>query len=57
MVARDTSGNAVLVPEVMLKEGAGVYLDDLDGVALAVALGVPVHYIEPSPWGLYAAIK
>lgn len=49
-------GDGVLVPEVMLKEGAGVFLDDLDRAVLADELGVPVRIIEPSPRGLYDAI-
>lgn len=50
-------GDAVLIPAVMLKEGEGVFLDDLDCAAIAEAVGRPVREVEASPSGLYAALQ
>jgi putative radical SAM enzyme (TIGR03279 family) len=50
-------GDGVLVPDVMLKEGAGVFLDDLTVTDIASALGVPVMVTEATPAGLYALLK
>ena len=50
-------GDLVIVPDVMLKEGAGVFLDDLPVKELATALGCPVAVAESSPAGIYAALR
>ena len=49
-------GDEVLVPEVALRDGAGVFLDDLAPADLARSLGVPVTPVEPEPAALLAAI-
>lgn len=46
----------VIVPDVMLKEGEGVFLDDLSLPDLEQALGVPVLVCEASPTGLYRVL-
>jgi NifB/MoaA-like Fe-S oxidoreductase len=49
-------GEAVLVPAVALRDGEGVFLDDLTPDDLARALGVPVIPVEPEPRALLAAL-
>jgi putative radical SAM enzyme (TIGR03279 family) len=49
-------GDEVLVPSVALRDGAGVFLDDLSPVDLAGSLGVPVRPVETSPSALVAAL-
>jgi putative radical SAM enzyme (TIGR03279 family) len=46
----------VLVPDVMLKEGEGVFLDDLSPRDLAELLGTRVMVVPSSPWGVYEAL-
>ena len=55
-VAGQDLGELVLIPDVMLKEGEGVFLDDLDIQSLSTALGRPVVVIESTPGGLHAAL-
>ena len=49
-------GEAVLVPSVALRDGAGVFLDDLTPADLTSSLGVPVHPVEPDARALLAAL-
>jgi putative radical SAM enzyme (TIGR03279 family) len=49
-------GDAVLVPAVAIRDGAGVFLDDLAPADLGRALGVPVTAVEPTPSALLAAV-
>jgi putative radical SAM enzyme (TIGR03279 family) len=49
-------GAAVLVPAVAIRDGEGVFLDDLTPGDLAAALGVPVRVIEPTARGLLDAL-
>ena len=42
-------GDAVLVPAVAVRDGAGVFLDDLAPADLATALRTPVIPVEPTP--------
>ena len=50
-------GELVLVPDVMLKEGEGVFLDDLPLEELESALGTPVLVVESTPFGIYEAAR
>jgi putative radical SAM enzyme (TIGR03279 family) len=50
-------GDFLLIPEVMLKEGAGSFLDNLTPADLGRELGLPVHSFEPTPDGLYKLLK
>jgi NifB/MoaA-like Fe-S oxidoreductase len=50
-------GEAVLVPAVALRDGEGVFLDDLTPDDLAQALGVPVIPVEPEPRALLDALS
>jgi putative radical SAM enzyme (TIGR03279 family) len=53
--ARDL-GEAVLVPAVALRDGEGVFLDDLTPADLARTLGVPVVAVEAAPRALRRAV-
>jgi putative radical SAM enzyme (TIGR03279 family) len=50
-------GRAVLVPAVAVRDGDGVFLDDLTPADLARDLGVPVRVIQPTPGALLRAIR
>ncbi|HSB43008.1 MAG TPA: DUF512 domain-containing protein [Methylomirabilota bacterium] len=49
-------GDEVLVPAVALRDGAGVFLDDLTPADVAAALGTPVTAVEPDAPALLAAL-
>lgn len=49
-------GDLVLVPAVALKDGEGVFLDDLTPLDLATHLGVPVKAVGPTPRALLRAL-
>lgn len=51
------AGETVLVPEVMLKEGEGCFLDDMTPAELQQQLGVPVVPFEATPGGLYRQLR
>lgn len=50
-------GDAVLIPDVMLKDGEGLFLDDLSVAELAEALSTKVVVAEATPQGICVAIK
>ena len=50
-------GDLVLVPDVMIKEGEGVFLDDLTLEELERELGKRVLVVESNPFGIYDALK
>ncbi|NOQ52325.1 MAG: DUF512 domain-containing protein, partial [Desulfuromonadaceae bacterium] len=45
-------GQGVLIPDVILKEGEELLLDDLTLTDLAEKLRVPVLAVDSSPWGV-----
>lgn len=47
----------LLIPSVMLKEGAGVFLDDLTPDQLSRSLRMPVMVFDASPSGLYRTLR
>jgi NifB/MoaA-like Fe-S oxidoreductase len=49
-------GDEILVPAVALRDGAGVFLDDLTPADLAQTLGTPVTPVEPTAPALLAAL-
>jgi NifB/MoaA-like Fe-S oxidoreductase len=51
------SGALIVIPDVMLKEGEGVFLDDLTTGDIERALNVRTLVVESSPQGLYAGLK
>jgi putative radical SAM enzyme (TIGR03279 family) len=56
LAATDDLGAVVLVPAVTLRDGDGVFLDDLTPADLARDLGVPVRVIDPTAAALVAAL-
>lgn len=50
-------GRALLVPDVMLKEGEGVFLDDVSLETLEERLGSRVTAFDTTPPGLYRVLK
>lgn len=50
-------GAALLIPDVMLKEGEGIFLDDMTLDALGKQLGCQVVQFEADPRGFYRALK
>lgn len=49
-------GDLVLVPDVMMKEGEGVFLDGVGLEELEEELGTRVLVVESTPFGIYDAI-
>ena len=49
--------DVLLVPDVMLREGDGLFLDDMSTKELGKKLKIEVRVIESSPAGLYEAVK
>jgi len=50
-------GEFLLIPEVMLKEGEGCFLDNQTPEALSQKLGMPVACFESTPGGLYRTLQ
>ncbi|MDA8413064.1 MAG: DUF512 domain-containing protein [Desulfobacteraceae bacterium] len=50
-------GRALLVPDVMLKEGEGVFLDDVTLAELGTRLGCRVETFDCTPQGLHRLLK
>jgi putative radical SAM enzyme (TIGR03279 family) len=57
LAAQGDLGEAVLVPAVAVRDGDGVFLDDVTPADLARELGVPVKVIEPEPRALLRALR
>jgi putative radical SAM enzyme (TIGR03279 family) len=49
-------GDDVLVPGTALRDGDGIFLDDLSLADLTASLGVPVRAVEPTPAALFRAL-
>jgi len=50
-------GSCLLVPDVMLKEGEGVFLDDVSLDGLERRIGCPVIVFDSTPGGCYKALR
>lgn len=50
-------GQGLLLPDVMLKEGEPLLLDDLSVDDLIKQLGVPVIIVDSSPWGVLEGLE
>jgi putative radical SAM enzyme (TIGR03279 family) len=50
-------GDTLLVPEVVLRDGEDVFLDDMTLDSLAESLGVECMKIMSSPWGILDALE
>ena len=46
-------GEVLLLPDVMLRDGENVFLDDVHVDELAARLGVQVEVVAADPWGLW----
>ena len=57
LATRTDLGRAVLVPAVAVRDGDGIFLDDLTPADLARDLGVPVRVVHPTPSALLKAIR
>lgn len=56
LAARGDLGDLVLVPAVTVRDGDGVFLDDVTPADLARDLGVPVKLVAPEPAALLDAL-
>ena len=56
LAARQPLGETVLVPAVTVRDGDGVFLDDMTPADLARDLGVPVELVAPEPSALLDAL-
>jgi len=56
LAARGDLGGGVMVPAVTVRDGDGVFLDDLTPADLARDLGVPVTLVAPEPAALLDAL-
>ena len=50
-------GSCLLVPDVMLKDGEGVFLDDVSLGDLEYRIGCPVIVFDSTPGGCYKALR
>jgi len=57
LATRADLGRAVLVPAVAVRDGDGIFLDDLTPADLARDLGVAVKMVQPTPSALLKAIR
>lgn len=57
LAAMPDLGEAVLVPGIALRDGEGVFLDDLTPADLSHHLGVPVVPVAPEPRALLRALR
>jgi len=57
VAATDDPGEVVLVPAVCVRDGDGVFLDDMTPHDLGRDLGVPVRVVQPEPAALLAALR
>jgi len=51
------TGDVIIIPDVMLKEGEGVFLDDMTVEDLQAALKKEVVVVESTPWGIYSMLS
>lgn len=50
-------GSAIVVPDVMLKEGEGSFIDDVTVEDLATVLGCGIVVVPATPWGFYEGLR
>lgn len=50
-------GRCLLIPDVMIKEGVGVFLDDVSLEELEQKVGCPVVVFDSTPQGLYKTLR
>ncbi|MDH3454876.1 MAG: DUF512 domain-containing protein, partial [Desulfuromonadales bacterium] len=52
-LARESLGDILLVPDVMLREGEDLFLDDIRIGAVAEHLHVQIEVVASDPWGVW----
>ena len=52
-LAPDSLGDILMIPDVMLREGEDLFLDDVRISTLAERLKVPVEVVASDPWGVW----
>ncbi len=50
-------GDGLFIPDVMLRNGADEFLDDVSVSDVENELGVPVHIVDSSPWGILEGLE
>jgi NifB/MoaA-like Fe-S oxidoreductase len=55
--ASGIGGDALILPSVVLRDGHGVFLDDVTVTDLEQALGMPVKVVDPTPEGLLVGVR
>ncbi len=50
-------GDGLLIPDVMLKDGEHLFLDDISLKEISSSLQLPVFAIESSPWGILDGLE
>jgi len=50
-------GDGVLIPDIMLKDGQQLFLDDMNIADIRDSLQVPVIVVESSPWGILEGLE
>ncbi len=50
-------GDGILLPDVMLRDGGGVFLDDINIEMIRKDLQIPVVVVETSPWGILDGVE
>lgn len=50
-------GDGVLIPDVMLKDGERLFLDDVSVEDVSASLQLPVYSVESSPWGILEGLE
>lgn len=50
-------GDGVLIPDVMLKDGGQLFLDDINIEKIEKVLQIPVIVVESSPWGIIDGVE
>jgi putative radical SAM enzyme (TIGR03279 family) len=56
-LAKRDLGQALLIPDVMLKQGEAILLDDFTVSDLEQSLALPVVVVESSPWGVLEGLE
>ncbi len=50
-------GDGLLIPDIMLKDGGQLFLDDMNIEKINDSLQVPVIVVESSPWGILDGVE
>jgi len=50
-------GDGLLIPDIVLKDGGQLFLDDMNIEKIKDSLQVPVIVVESSPWGILDGVE